>query len=283
MRIESSAQWGALLFGLVVIFALIGAFLGFVGGFILMVIEQLALGGFRDRVCAYALLTSVVVVAGYGLQDYTIEMATYRSLRVPAALYPDEVKALALLAIAVAACAIGAYSMVTRSENRLRPTLLVFALLAAGATGAGAAVSRTAVERVPNAPTGTLLRHDGARAEIPLLFVGIDGATWRVLEPLMQSGAAPTLRSIRDRGTYGDIEALWPPYWSGAAWASILTGLPRESTGVYEDLAAVAPGLPPFEVSLSASLSTPAENPTVPPVENPTDRRGDEPQFVATS
>jgi hypothetical protein len=30
-------------------------------------------------------------------------------------------------------------------------------------------------------------------------------------------------------------------------------------------------------------LSTPAENPTVPPVENPTDRRGDEPQAVATS
>jgi hypothetical protein len=31
------------------------------------------------------------------------------------------------------------------------------------------------------------------------------------------------------------------------------------------------------------SLSTPTENPTVPPIENPTDRRGDEPQFVAAS
>jgi hypothetical protein len=30
-------------------------------------------------------------------------------------------------------------------------------------------------------------------------------------------------------------------------------------------------------------VSTPVQNPTVPPVENPTDRRGDEPQFVATS
>jgi len=30
-------------------------------------------------------------------------------------------------------------------------------------------------------------------------------------------------------------------------------------------------------------LSTPGENPTVPPIENPTDRRGDEPQAVATS
>ena len=30
-------------------------------------------------------------------------------------------------------------------------------------------------------------------------------------------------------------------------------------------------------------LSTPVQNPTVPPVENPTDRRGDEPQIVAAS
>ena len=33
----------------------------------------------------------------------------------------------------------------------------------------------------------------------------------------------------------------------------------------------------------AAHMSTPAENPTVPPVENPTDRRGDEPQIVAAS
>ena len=31
------------------------------------------------------------------------------------------------------------------------------------------------------------------------------------------------------------------------------------------------------------ALSTPTENPTIPPIENPTDRRGDEPQFVAAS
>jgi hypothetical protein len=37
-----------------------------------------------------------------------------------------------------------------------------------------------------------------------------------------------------------------------------------------------------FDVRQHA-LSTPTENPTVPPIENPTDRRGDEPQFVAAS
>jgi hypothetical protein len=38
-----------------------------------------------------------------------------------------------------------------------------------------------------------------------------------------------------------------------------------------------------FLVQGSWVMSTPTENPTVPPIENPTDRRGDEPQFVAAS
>jgi predicted AlkP superfamily phosphohydrolase/phosphomutase len=70
----------------------------------------------------------------------------------------------------------------------------------------------------------------------------------------MDRGLAPTFRSLRDRGTSGDVEALWPPYWSGAAWGSILTGLPREATGVYEDLGGVAPGLSPFQVPLLSSF-----------------------------
>jgi predicted AlkP superfamily phosphohydrolase/phosphomutase len=60
---------------------------------------------------------------------------------------------------------------------------------------------------------------------------------------------------LAERGTSGDVEALWPPYWSGAAWASILTGLPRDATGVHEDLAAIAPGLPPFQVPLLSSFT----------------------------
>src|SRR5262249_30553801 len=52
----------------------------------------------------------------------------------------------------------------------------------------------------------------------------------------------------------GTVEALWPPYWSGAAWAAILSGRPREVNGVYEDIAAEAPGLPPFQIPIAASL-----------------------------
>jgi hypothetical protein len=41
------------------------------------------------------------------------------------------------------------------------------------------------------------------------------------------------------------------------------------------------PAGPQFARQLT--MSTPVQNPTVPPVENPTDRRGDEPQIVAAS
>jgi predicted AlkP superfamily phosphohydrolase/phosphomutase len=89
----------------------------------------------------------------------------------------------------------------------------------------------------------------------PLLFIGLDGATWRVLQPAIDRGDAPTLKRLVDTGTRGTIEALWAPYWSSAAWASILTGQPQEVTGVYEDLAGKGEGIPIFQVPLDPKLT----------------------------
>jgi hypothetical protein len=166
-------------------------------------------------------------------------------------LYSNEVKLLVLLAAVMAACLTVIYRLITRRAQQLRPIVLAILLAAAGATGALAAPARCA-EHLSSADVGPLSRGAGP-TEVPLLFIGIDGATWRVLDPVMDRGLAPTFRALLDRGTSGNVEALWPPYWSGAAWASILTGLPREATGVYEDLAAIAPALPPFQVPLLSS------------------------------
>lgn len=88
----------------------------------------------------------------------------------------------------------------------------------------------------------------------PILFVGIDGATWRTLEPLCERGVTPTLAGFLDRGIHGEVQALWKPYWSAPAWSAILTGHPRETTGIYEDLAMLAPGLPPLQAPLTLDL-----------------------------
>src|SRR5262245_27327696 len=61
IRPESGGQWVILLVALVVIFAIMGAFLAFLGGFPLAVVEHLTVGSFRDRVWGYGLFTGVVI------------------------------------------------------------------------------------------------------------------------------------------------------------------------------------------------------------------------------
>lgn len=89
---------------------------------------------------------------------------------------------------------------------------------------------------------------DAARP--PLLFVGLDSGNWETLRPLLAAGRLPTFARLIDAGVQGTVEAAWPPYWSGPAWAAILSGHPREETGVFGDLTVNAPGLPPFDAPL---------------------------------
>ncbi len=105
---------------------------------------------------------------------------------------------------------------------------------------AGRSVAAHQLDVVPGAPS----------KRTPLLLVGIDGAAWRPIEPLLAAGRLPAMNSLIKSGSYGDIEALWPPYWSSTAWGAIITGLPREEVGVYGNLVVKAPGLPAFQAPL---------------------------------
>jgi hypothetical protein len=85
----------------------------------------------------------------------------------------------------------------------------------------------------------------------PLLVIGLDGGNWRTLDPLIDAGRVPTLARLAANGVRGEVEALWPPYWSTPAWGSVVTGHHRDVIGVHENLGATAPFLPPFEVPLT--------------------------------
>jgi predicted AlkP superfamily phosphohydrolase/phosphomutase len=65
-----------------------------------------------------------------------------------------------------------------------------------------------------------------------VVFIGIDGATWRALDPLMEQGRLPNLKRMKMEGCYG---TLWstPCYVSPPAWASMLSGYSPGKTGVY--------------------------------------------------
>jgi predicted AlkP superfamily phosphohydrolase/phosphomutase len=66
-----------------------------------------------------------------------------------------------------------------------------------------------------------------------VLLIGLDGATWDILDPLMEEGAMPVLRDVIDSGVRATLEstvpALTPP-----AWTSLLTGRGPGSHGIFD-------------------------------------------------
>jgi hypothetical protein len=251
---DNMRQWLTVIVGVSVVFGMLGAMLTVASGFLLVLFERLVAGRFEDRTWAYALASGPLAAAGYTVNSIFIHWMNFGSLsfwtrdRV-------ELTGAALVWFIASAVLVIFYRGVTRKASRPPLAVLGWTLAIATATGTAALVARTPRPLPRAAISGPLERLPVAAADdTPLLFIGLDGATWRVLQPAIENGSAPTLRSLRDYGVHGTIEALWEPYWSGAAWSSILTGLPRDITGVHEDLAGSGPGLPLFQVPLSASL-----------------------------
>jgi predicted AlkP superfamily phosphohydrolase/phosphomutase len=68
----------------------------------------------------------------------------------------------------------------------------------------------------------------------PAVFlIGLDGATFDVLEPLFQDGTMPFLASLRDRSACGPLASTPHPI-SPAAWASAITGQKPGRHGVFD-------------------------------------------------
>jgi predicted AlkP superfamily phosphohydrolase/phosphomutase len=68
-----------------------------------------------------------------------------------------------------------------------------------------------------------------------LLIVGLDGATWDVLDPLIRDGTMPRLARLRDSGTWGRLRSTIPPI-TPAAWTTMTTGKRPGRHGVFHFL-----------------------------------------------
>src|SRR6476646_3550549 len=66
-----------------------------------------------------------------------------------------------------------------------------------------------------------------------VFVLGLDGATWQVLEPLIQDGLMPNLASLRKRGSWGDLRSVFPPL-SPVAWTGVITGKNSGKHGIFE-------------------------------------------------
>ncbi len=64
-----------------------------------------------------------------------------------------------------------------------------------------------------------------------VLLIGLDGATWDVLMPLVRQGKVPNIARLMKEGVYGELESI-EPMMSPVVWTSIATGKSPEKHGV---------------------------------------------------
>ena len=68
-----------------------------------------------------------------------------------------------------------------------------------------------------------------------VLFIGLDGSTFDILDPLMKTGIMPRLKRFNEEGVRGLLETTIPPI-TPTAWVSWMTGKNPGKHGVFEFL-----------------------------------------------
>ncbi len=66
-----------------------------------------------------------------------------------------------------------------------------------------------------------------------LVILGLDGATWTVLDPLRRLGLMPNLDALLARSAHGTLRSIVPPVTT-AAWTSMMTGCGPARHGIFD-------------------------------------------------
>lgn len=61
--------------------------------------------------------------------------------------------------------------------------------------------------------------------------IGLDGADWNILQPLLDAGRLPVLAGLMNRGAWARLKSVEPPV-SSAAWTSMCTGVNPGAHGI---------------------------------------------------
>ncbi len=67
---------------------------------------------------------------------------------------------------------------------------------------------------------------------MPSVVIGLDGAAWQLLDPLIDDGIMPRLAALRARGASGTLSSTVPPV-TPPAWTSSFTGVNPGRHGIY--------------------------------------------------
>jgi predicted AlkP superfamily phosphohydrolase/phosphomutase len=82
----------------------------------------------------------------------------------------------------------------------------------------------------------TALPHEAAAR---VLVVGIDGASWSVIDPMIAEGALPNFAALIERGGSAELATV-EPLTSPVVWSSIATGRSPEAHGITDFFATAA-------------------------------------------
>jgi predicted AlkP superfamily phosphohydrolase/phosphomutase len=66
-----------------------------------------------------------------------------------------------------------------------------------------------------------------------VLIIGLDGATWDLLKPLIDRGKLPYIKSLMENGSHGVLMSTIPPV-TASAWSSFYTGRNPGRHGVFD-------------------------------------------------
>jgi len=65
----------------------------------------------------------------------------------------------------------------------------------------------------------------------PVFLIGIDGATWKIIDPLIEEGRLPNFKRLIESGTRGEMQSVLPME-SPLIWTSIATGKGADKHGI---------------------------------------------------
>jgi predicted AlkP superfamily phosphohydrolase/phosphomutase len=68
-----------------------------------------------------------------------------------------------------------------------------------------------------------------------VLMIGLDGATFTLLKPMMDDGVMPYLKAFMQQGVHGDLMSTRNPL-TPPAWTTMITGVPPEEHGIHDFL-----------------------------------------------
>jgi predicted AlkP superfamily phosphohydrolase/phosphomutase len=74
--------------------------------------------------------------------------------------------------------------------------------------------------------------HISGVTESKILVIGLDGATWKLIDPLLEQGKLPNLKLLMEKGCFAELKTF-SPCISPVIWTSIATGKLPDKHGIW--------------------------------------------------